>query len=203
MLEGKPDKPDCIFLYGPRACGKTTVAKTLSELLPGWCHVDIDTEFERRRYLKAQREAFDYSSYYTDSVAILEEFTKGSKVIIALGGGALANGVSTDSGLRTLGACVKRGPLVLVLPSRFDFLCRRILFKRERGRDYFLDRKTFDRHYEERMPQLRQYADLTVFGEDPVQLGRQIIKSFSLAATPFAVEKKAAVVMTFTDNYQG
>jgi len=204
MAEGSARKTDCIFLYGPRACGKSTVARATAGLLPGWIHVDIDVEYERRRLQKAQRESFDFSSYYSDSLAILEEVIQGSRMVVALGGGALANGTSTESGLRTLKTCVGRGPLVLVLPSRFDFLNRRVLYKREKSRDYFLDRKTFDRHYEERMPQLRQCADLTVFGEDPVTLARQIIRHFRIDQPGgTGAARRPQVSMALSDQYHG
>jgi shikimate kinase len=79
-----------ISLIGYRGTGKTTVARQVALAL-GWDWVDADVEIELRAG-KSIRAIFavDGESAFRDlESAVLEEFVKKSKLILALGGGVV------------------------------------------------------------------------------------------------------------------
>jgi len=178
-------KTDCILLFGPRACGKTTVGKALAGLLDQWTFVDIDYEYRLR--FDAGNTAIGTPSsgegYYRGCRQILLAELERERVVIALGGGALVNHVAPDIGIRNLRDCQKRGGLVLVLPSRLSRRSKRIIYSREAKRNYVVPREHVYRHFDERIRYMKRYAELAVYGAEPNDLARRIIRWFRL--TPY------------------
>jgi len=180
---------DCVFLFGPRACGKSTVAAVMAQMLPGWTAVDIDYEYHLRHRGNNNgpaasgtgffRPAGAGSEYYRECRRILLELIERERLIIALNGGALVNEVQPDVCAQNLQTCRNRGKLVLLLPSRWDFRNRRILFEREKKR-YPITWERACRTYDRRVPLLRSYADCVVYGSPPERVARKIIRRFRL-----------------------
>ncbi len=173
---------DCIILFGPRACGKSTVGKTLSEMLPRWHFVDIDYEY-RLRYKPVFTRINGSSQeqdYYEGCRGILLEHLQENLIVIALNGGSLTNNVDPKSASANLASCRRRGKLVLLLPSRFDFINRRVLLKRESEREYHLPDDHVKRTYNARIKFERQYADLAIYGGAPVNIAKRIVRTYEL-----------------------
>jgi shikimate kinase len=174
---------DCIFLFGPRACGKTTVAKIFVEELSGWAVVDVDYEY-RVLYKPAFRNAGPAwnpdGNYHECCRKILLDHVGRERIVIALGGGALVNDVAPSICAQNLQTCRRRGMLVLLLPSRFHRRNREILYERERQRGYGVSREEVVAQYNSRIPYLKSYADLIVYGGSPVAMARKVIRKYEL-----------------------
>jgi len=166
---------------GPRACGKTTVGKTLQELLPSWRFVDIDYEYRvRYKPVFTRINASQDSAFYEGCRGVMLDSFKHERIIIALNGGALSNNVSPRIAAANLASCKKRGKLVLILPSRFDFRNRSVLCRREQEREYRLDPEQVCKNYKSRVKFLRSYAHFIVTGTNPVTVAKKIITHFAL-----------------------
>lgn len=174
-----------LFLIGPRACGKSTVGLSLQQLRPGWRLVDLDREFHRRHVgPNGSMLRMEPDRYYRLCHEIIDDYLGERQVIMALGGGTLVNstlGTASDLAIE----CKKYGPMVLVLPSRFEFLCKRALFKRERGRQYDLPRQALERlrdltysQFDQRIVSFRALADFTVYGSNPAKLAKTIAEHY-------------------------
>jgi shikimate kinase len=175
-----------LFLIGPRACGKTTTAAALRECLPGWRVVDLDRLYEQR-FKPQQRSALlvHGEHYYAQCRELLFAELAQPQGIIALGGGTLISPQYPGGDTDLLLECKRHGPFVLLLPSRFDWRNRRILFRRESDRDYPIPgsmrrrlRQTCRDQYNLRIDFFRDNADLTVYGSDPYRAARRIVKRF-------------------------
>jgi hypothetical protein len=70
--------------------------------------------------------------------------------------------------------------LVLLLPSRFHRRNREILYERERQRGYGVSREEVVAQYNSRIPYLKSYADLIVYGGSPVAMARKVIRKYEL-----------------------
>ena len=175
----RPDIPDCIVLCGPRACGKTSVGQALIERLPDWRYLDLDDEYQLRCrcHPDLRNELLATNRYYDICHEILEEQLGSRQLVIGLGGGALANSTSPNTCLENLQLIRQLGVLVLLLPSRFDFLNCGILHRRERRRKaYRITKEDVAGQYSARIPYLRNYADFTVHGGSPANAANKIIR---------------------------
>ncbi len=176
---------DCVFLIGPRACGKSTVARAMGALLPEWTVVDIDYEYRVRLGARngggnGETAISSNAEYYAQCRKILLETIWRPRLIVALNGGALVNDVAPTVGAQNLQTCRARGKLVLLLPSWFEWKNRSILFEREKKR-YPITRERAVKIYNRRIPYLRQYADYIVYGSPPERVARKIIRRYRLA----------------------
>lgn len=172
---------DFIFFIGPRACGKTSVAKALGLRLKGWRVVDLDEAF-RRQYVTSGKTQFDLApeAYDTGCRRLLLELMEKKHVIVALGGGTLVNEREARSVHQEMAAaCRKRGRLVLPLPSRFDFRNRSILYQRESARGYGILRRDAFRQFNARIGFYREQADLIVYAATVERAVQQIMNAFS------------------------
>jgi shikimate kinase len=177
-------KTDCIFLFGPRAVGKSSVATELTKALPDWQFLDMDYEF-RLRFPENSRNngsngSDKHTAYYEGCRTVLLENLKRERVIFALAGGTFINDTTPETAIRNLQDCRCRGQLVLLLPSRFNARCKRILHQRERRRSYALTKDIVSHHFDSRVPFMREYADFTVYGTSPERIARRIIRRFNL-----------------------
>jgi len=177
---------DHLFLIGPRACGKTTTAATLRESLPGWRVVDLDRLYEER-FKPSQRSALlvHPQHYYDQCRELLFAELIRPHAIVALGGGTLINPQYPGGDTDLLLECKRHGPFVLLLPSRFDWRNRRILFRRETDRDYPIPgsmrrrlRQSCRIQYDQRIDFFRHNADFTVHGSDPYRAARLIVRRY-------------------------
>lgn len=171
-----------IFLFGPRACGKSTVGRAVWDMLgDNWRFVDIDYEFNLRFEGDFRgRTTVDNTAYYDCCRTVLiEQFDK-SRVIVAMNGGALANEVAPSVAFLNLRDCRAKGPLVLLLPARKKSTCRDILYHRELKRNYVAPKEIVFRQFDARLQQMRKCADRIVYGEDPRQSARKIIAAYRL-----------------------
>ncbi len=163
-----------LFLFGPRACGKSTVGQALNQALRNWKLVDIDYE-HRLRFPGGSALAAgtpeSSRAYYAQCRDLLLE---------ALAIENCVNDVMPEIGQLNLRDCRAAGKLILVLPSRFDYRCRRIIAERESKRLYALPKHHSGRHYDARIDTMRSLADLTVFGTDPEKLAKQIMRYYRL-----------------------
>jgi shikimate kinase len=181
---------DFIFLIGPRACGKSTVAATISRLLPGWRAVDLDREYNLRKAKSSRIRLMENpETYYEGSKQILMEHLQGKRLILALGGGTMINPKSPNGDFDVIVSCHTRGPVILLLPSRIPLIAKWILFRREQQREYDLPekmlsqlRKATNRGFDQRIDFYHQNADFTLYGRNPERLARSIIKKCQLKA---------------------
>ena len=180
-----------VFLMGPRACGKSTAAISVRDLLPGWRVLDVDRLYEARHKLRQRSHLMVHaSSYYTECrELVLSHIAQRSELVFALGGGTLINPLYPTGDFELITACKSHGPLVLILPSRFDFRNRRILFRRERERSYAMPRHALARwqdsahaQYAERIDFFRAQADSTVYGQEPDRIARALVAKLHLQA---------------------
>jgi len=167
--------PARVFLFGPRACGKSTVAKRLAAKLDGWTVLDIDQEYHTRFEGAPVSEQHDLP-YYAACRRILLDNIKREHVVFALGGGDLVNSVALDIRHANLDDCRRHGTLVLLLPSRFTKRTLDILFERESRRTYTIPKQFLRKELEHRLPLMRECADLIVYGTAPDQLAHRIIQ---------------------------
>ncbi len=172
---------DCVFLFGPRACGKSTVGRALHQKLNGWSFLDLDyefrLEFERYRNPGTPESPRDY---YEGCRKILLEATQKNNLVVALGGGTLINDVAPEIGMKNLIDCRQRGKMVLVLPSRFNGRCKRIIAEREARRHYALPSGPVHRQFDNRIEFMRNNADFTVYGCCPETSAGKIMRHFHL-----------------------
>jgi len=171
--------PVRIFLFGPRACGKSTVAKRLAARLDGWTVCDIDQEYHARFEGAPARERYDLP-YYAACRRILLDNIKREHVVFALAGGDLVNSVALDIRRANLSDCRRHGTLVLLLPSRFTARTLEILYKRESRRSYSVPKEFLRKELEHRLPLLKESADIIVHGSNVEQLVSRIIRRCKL-----------------------
>ena len=149
-------KPNNIFLIGPMGAGKSAVGKQLARML----HlefVDSDDEIEERTGVDIGFifEKEGEAGFRKREVAVIDELSGRSGVVLATGGGAIGD---PDSRTR-LGA---RGFVVYLYTSVDQQLART-----SRGRDRPLlqngdRRKTLETLLDKRDPMYREIADLVV-----------------------------------------
>jgi len=186
-LPGMTENPELVILIGPRACGKSTVAQELADELGGWQAVDLDHEYHRHTG-RGSTFSSDTKKYFEQSKKLLRERLSESQKVIALGGGTLINAEDIAGDFQLVAECRERAALVLLLPTRFDLLNRRILYSREKDRDYLiLNGSKRDRlkdmtckQYDDRITFFRNNADLIVYGCSPAKSVRKIIKNLKL-----------------------
>lgn len=178
-----------ILLMGPRACGKTTVAAALAERLPGWNALDLDQVYETRHGRQSDLRA-DLEVYYDRLKNILLEYVNRPNLIVSTSGGSLVNSLQPFGNIEVLLACKASGKMILLLPSRFDFRNRLILYRREAKRNYGLPREAklklrevCERSYTERIDFFRGNADLIIYGGTPAASAARIDRTYDLAAT--------------------
>ncbi len=171
-----------LFLFGPRACGKTTVGRTISEVLNRtWDFIDIDYEFKVRFEDDfRERKAVDNTAYYDCCRTLLLEQLQRDRVIVAMNGGALVNEAAPSTAFLNLRDCRGKGPLVLLLPARRKATCRDILYNRERRRNYVAPKKVVFQQFDARIKRMRKNADRIIYGCDPKKSARQIIHAYGL-----------------------
>ena len=82
-----------ITLIGMMGCGKTTVAKELSKVLPEYALVDIDEEIEKSTGKKISEIFLKYGEPHFRELEInkIKQFTQNDFQIISAGGGAFEN----------------------------------------------------------------------------------------------------------------
>ena len=82
-----------IVLIGMMGCGKTTVARELSKLLPEYSLVDIDDEIEKSTGKKISEIFLKYGEAHFRNLEKdkIEKFCQKGNQIISLGGGAFEN----------------------------------------------------------------------------------------------------------------
>jgi shikimate dehydrogenase len=108
-----------IFLTGFMGVGKSTVAKIVAEQM-GWTLVDTDRAIEKQigtsvsEVFSNKGEAF----FRTLEAKIIQEACKGSKVIVALGGGALMNAENVR--------IIKESGLLVYLSAKEEKLAERL-----------------------------------------------------------------------------
>jgi shikimate kinase len=175
---------DYIFMIGPRACGKTSVGSRIAMKLEDWTAFDLDTEYEQICFMETGRRINpNPDEYYNRSREILFEHLGLNNIVMCLGGGTLINSHSAPDGcIETLNKCRERGQVVLVLPSRFDFRNRKILYNREKQRRYSVTAHTVAEHYDKRISFFRNNADLIVYSNDIDTATDRIIKKYGLGA---------------------
>ena len=176
-----PDR--CVILMGPRACGKSTVANELARRLADWKAIDIDYDFHLKfkRTIDKDPASADGRFYYEGCREVLvDALNEEGNRIIALNGGALANDVVPDVCWANIRDCREKGELALLLPSRWHFVNRRILFSREHKRNYVLTREHMDKLYKRRMAVLKRLATCTVYGSDVHKVGATLIRKFQM-----------------------
>ncbi len=167
-----------IFLFGPRACGKSTKARVLGGLLPGWAVVDIDYEFRLEyepRIAKDPSLAGADFYYRGCRELLLATIGREARAIVALNGGCLCSKQASEVAVMNVRDCRENGRLVLLLPTPFDFLNRRILFKREQARGYYILREHTFASYNRKINLWRQAADLVAYGSNPERVARRIV----------------------------
>ena len=81
-------KTDCIFLFGPRAVGKSCVGTELTKALPGWQFRDMDYEFRLRFPEHRQNGGGDsngqHVAYYEGCRKVLLENLQHPRMVFAL-----------------------------------------------------------------------------------------------------------------------
>ena len=102
-------------------------------------------------------------------------------IVMCLGGGTLINSRKAPNGcIPTLNKCRERGQVVLLLPSRFAFRNKKVLYDREKERRYSVASSTVADHYEKRIDFYKSSADFDVYGSDVKGAATKIIKHFEL-----------------------
>ncbi len=178
-----------ILLIGPRACGKSTVALSLRDFLPGWRAYDLDMQYDERSR-KSSQLMVHAEDYYNTSREILLQNLRVRHAVTALASGTLINPKHPLGDLDLLITCKKAATLVLLLPTKFDWRNRRILYQRELERSYNMPRnalaklqETTYNHYDKRITFFHDAADFTVYGSNAERIARRIIKRFNLQPT--------------------
>jgi shikimate kinase len=113
------------YLTGFMAAGKSTIGPILANTL-GWEFYDLDKEVEKKEGMKII-ELFNQKGeeYFRKSeTEILKELSGRNKVIISLGGGAIAS----DENFRI----IKSSGKIIYLKSSPEIVYRRLRFKRDR-----------------------------------------------------------------------
>ena len=169
-----------VFLFGPRACGKSTIGKLIAARLPGWSAIDIDHEFHARYESQSVADRRDVS-YYAACRRILLDNLGRERTIFSMSGGDLVNSVAPEICEANLTDCRRHGPLVLVLPSRFLSRTVDILFERENSRSYAVPKDFLRQELSRRLPTMKQHADVIVHGTDSERLARRIVSRCRLA----------------------
>jgi shikimate kinase len=95
-----------VFLIGPRASGKTTVARLLAERL-GWGWADADEALERRfaRTIRALFAAEGEAGFRDKEAAVLRDLCRLERHVVATGGGVVLRPENREL-LRASGAVV-------------------------------------------------------------------------------------------------
>jgi shikimate kinase len=118
-------KKKIYYLTGFMAAGKSTIGPILANTL-GWEFYDLDKEVEKKEGMKII-ELFNQKGeeYFRKSeTEILKELSGRNKVIISLGGGAIAS----DENFRI----IKSSGKIIYLKSSPEIVYRRLRFKRDR-----------------------------------------------------------------------
>jgi len=118
-------KKKIYYLTGFMAAGKSTIGPILANTL-GWEFYDLDKEVEKKEGMKII-ELFNQKGeeYFRKSeTEILKELSDRNKVIISLGGGAIAS----DENFRI----IKSSGKIIYLKSSPEIVYRRLRFKRDR-----------------------------------------------------------------------
>jgi len=171
-----------LFLIGPRTCGKSTVAKALGETLTGWQILDLDFEFKIRCTEPGQPQyQVDGQEYYEGSLALLKEFLKRERFIMAVGGGTFTNSRFASAGcFKTIQECKESAKIVLLLPPRFHFKNRSILYERESSRILSATKQVVSDNYDARIDFFRNHADRILYGTNAAGCARKIISVYGL-----------------------
>ena len=113
------------YLTGFMAAGKSTIGPILANTL-GWEFYDLDKEVEKKEGMKItelfNRKGEDY--FRKSETEILKELSGRNKVIISLGGGAIAS----DENFRI----IKSSGKIIYLKSSPEIVYKRLRFKRDR-----------------------------------------------------------------------
>ncbi len=111
-------KNDIIFLTGFMTSGKSTIGKILANVL-GWNFYDLDKEIEQRAGKKITEifEEEGEEKFRSLENKILKEITRGQKLVIALGGGAIANE-------KNLKICKEQGTIIYLKVEQKELLRR-------------------------------------------------------------------------------
>jgi len=158
------------------ASGKSTIAPILANTL-GWDYYDLDREIEKKEGLKVT-EIFKISGeeYFRKKEAeTLEEISRGNKLIVSLGGGALLSAVNRE--------IVKSNGKLIYLKTSPEIAYRRLRFKRNRPALLFegeeeLSKEDFIERIKELLNQREKYyneADY-IIDTDYERVGRTVDK---------------------------
>ena len=87
-----------IVLIGMMGCGKTTVARELSRLMPEYSLVDIDDEIEKSTGKKISEIFLKYGEAHFRNLEKdkIEKFCQKENQIISLGGGAFESDINRN-----------------------------------------------------------------------------------------------------------
>ena len=164
--------PNNVFLIGPMGVGKTTIGRSLADLLHKE-FVDLDVEIEKRTGASIPLifEIEGEDGFRRRESTLLEELTGGENLILATGGGAVLAPGNRER-LRDRG-------VVVYLSAPIETLLERTARDRHRPLLQTPDRrKTLEEILRAREPLYRETAHLVVKSSSraPTLVAREIIK---------------------------
>lgn len=141
-----------IVLIGFMGSGKSTVAKSLSELL-GLPWIEMDDLAYQKTKTKNMHELFALGGELLlreTEIAIAKEYASKENLIISTGGGIVLNKITLDYFKRSDGK-------VIFLNARFDTIIKRL--EGDDSRPLFKQRENAKTLYDFRLPLYLNYAD--------------------------------------------
>ena len=170
-----------IFMIGPGGVGKSTVGRTLSEML-GFGFIDLDQEFYNRYgRIGTFIDSKGYDSYCRCNSALFFEILKGnpSKTVFALSSGFLVHENNKDLIEKHKQALKENGISVLLLPSESIEESERIVIDRQLLRGYELNEEREKEKFRSRFPKYLPLGDIKIFSSDlPDSIAETIKRRF-------------------------
>jgi len=162
-----------IILIGFMGSGKTTVAKSVSELLGLSC-VEMDDLVYQKTNTRTMQEVFDLGGELLlreTEIALSKEYALKNKLIISTGGGVVLNKIIFDY-------FQKQKCLIIFLRAKFTTLAKRL--KGDVQRPLFQHLPTAKKMYQFRLPLYLHYADQVIDVDDltPEQIAQNIGKLY-------------------------
>jgi shikimate kinase len=144
-----------IILIGFSGCGKSTVAKRLSQQI-GFSLVEMDDLVYQKTNTRNMHEVFSLGGELLlreTEIAIVKEYASKKKFVISTGGGVVLNKIILDYFKQSSG-------LVIFLNAGFDTIAKRL--EGDASRPLLQDALSAKKMYDFRLPLYLHYADKIV-----------------------------------------
>jgi shikimate kinase len=166
-----------LFLIGPGGVGKTSTGRLLAPMLSRG-FVDLDEEFcAQVAPIRSFLDAFGYAPYVRRNALLLCKLLEHmiDPAVIALSSGFLATDVEPETIEQNRALVRRSGTSVLLMPSRLQDECSRIIVERQMQRGLNLDRASQTRVFTERFVAYMNLGEHQVFGMgSPLEMAMQV-----------------------------